>query len=96
MPIIRTRFRPWEDLDVSDEEANSMRSMGLLSQTGSVEPQASELPDAAPALDEAPAAEPAPEPPAPARRPKTTTSVPPEEVNTDGSSEEGSGQAQEG
>lgn len=80
MPIIRTKFRPWEEVEVSDAEAASMERMGLLSATGSVEP--------GPAAEPEP--EPAPQPPAkPGRRAKTTTTAPAEEVNTDGSSEEG-------
>lgn len=83
MPIIRTTFRPWEELDVSAEEAASMERMGLLSATGSVEPGPAAETETEPAA--------AAEPPAPktGRRAKTTTTAAAEEVNTDGSSEEG-------
>jgi hypothetical protein len=30
MPIIRTVFRPWEEIEVSEEEAAADRAMGLL------------------------------------------------------------------
>jgi hypothetical protein len=30
MPLIRTVFRPWEEVEVSDEEAAAMARMGLL------------------------------------------------------------------
>lgn len=85
MPIIRTIFRPWEDVEVSEAEAASLAAMGLLSHTGSVEPG----PSAAPEPDAEPSA------PKTGRRTKTTTTAPAEEVKTDGSSKEG-GQAQEG
>lgn len=96
MQIIRTVFRPWEEVEVSDAEAASMESMGLLSQTGSVEPGPGAEPD--PPLASAPAVADEP-PPKSGRTAKTATTAPAEEVNTDGSSEEGgqeTGTRQEG
>lgn len=92
MPIIRTVFRPWEDAEVSETEAASMAAMGLLSLTGSVEPGPPAEPETA-----APEAA-ADEPPAPktGRSTKNTTPAAAEEVKTDGSSEEGGTQVQEG
>ena len=92
MPIIRTKFRPWEDQEVTAEEAASMERMGLLSNIQLGEPtivadpesETPAEPDPAPAVD-APA-------PSATRRAKSTSAAPAEEVNTDGSSEEGSGQ----
>lgn len=86
MPKIRTIFRPWEELDVSDEEAAMHARQGMLApDPDPVEPEPETPPEPTPA----PATKP--------RRGKTdTTTAPAEEVNTDGSSEEGAGQAPEG
>lgn len=92
MPIIRTKFRPWEDVDVSEEEAASMERMGLLSNIVIGDPLLVDEPETETKTkpDSAPAPQTTAEPPTPdtGRRTKTT-SAPPEEVNTDGSSEEG-------
>lgn len=87
MPKIRTVFRPFEEQEVSEEEAAAMERMGLLSRIELGEPEVvTAMPPEPPAV---PAAKP--------RRGKTTdtATTPAEEVNTDGSSEEG-GQAEEG
>lgn len=89
MPLIRTIFRPWEEQDVSPEEAAAMERMGLLSRIEPGEPEVIAEPE-----PETPSA---PEPAAKPRRGKTNTpAATAEEVNTtDGSSEEG-GQVEEG
>ena len=90
MPLIRTNFRPWEQVDVPDEEAAALARQGLL---------APEPPDTAPEPETSPEqpAEQATKPAAKPRRGKSTdtTTAAAEGVNTDGSSEE-VGQAEEG
>lgn len=90
MPLIRTVFRPFEEVEVSEEEEAAMARMGLLSRVALGEPEVVGQAPAEPDAETAPDPDPAPKP----RRGKTadTTPASAEEVNTDGSSEQGGGQ----
>lgn len=92
MPIIRTKFRPWEDQEVTDEEAASMERMGLLSNIvlGVATIIAEAEPDPAPVAEAEPGADVSSS--TSGRRAKTAPVAPAEEVKTDGSSEEGGSQ----